>query len=133
MYNNKYFIYLRTRKLVQRIQNCARYCFPVPRHSHITHVLNRNDLLNMSSRYTYYFASLLFGVVIGQEPPYLYSKLKFSQRAIKIAPRLMCPRYKTAFRGSYRNATKCWNNLPPPIKNSKSLTSFKHRLRIFFY
>jgi hypothetical protein len=124
----------RTRKLVQRIQNaCARYCFPVPRRSHITPVLNRNDLLNMSARYTYHFASLLFGVVIRQEPSYLYKKLKFSQRAIRITPRLMCPRYRTAaFRGSFRYAaTKCWNNLPPPIKNSKSLTSFKHRLRIF--
>ncbi|KAL0870360.1 hypothetical protein ABMA27_005370 [Loxostege sticticalis] len=62
----------RTRKVIQRIQNaCARYCFPVSRRSHITPILNRNNLLNMSSRYTLHFASLLFGVIKKQEPPYL--------------------------------------------------------------
>lgn len=126
----------RTKRMLQRIQNaCARFCFPVPRRSHITPFLNRNNLLNMSARRKLHIASLLFEVIKSQEPAYLYNKLNFSQRRVRIAPRLMCCQHRTAaFRGSFRYAaTKCWNNLPPPIRNCRSTSTFKHLLKNFLF
>lgn len=124
----------RTEKMLQRIQNaCARFCFPIPRRAHVTPFLNQNQLLNMSARRTLHFASLLFGVVINEKPPYLFKKLKFAQCKTRFAVRLICPQHQTAaFRGSFRYAaTKCWNNLPPPIRNSKSAASFKRSLQLY--
>lgn len=120
--------------MLQRIQNaCARFCFPIPRRAHVTPILNQNQLLKMSARRTLHFASLLFGVVINEKPPYLFKKLKFAQCKTRFAVRLICPQHQTAaFRGSFRYAaTKCWNNLPPPIRNSKSAASFKRSLQVY--
>lgn len=122
----------RTKKLIQRIQNaCTRFCFPIPRRSHVTPYLNEKGFLNMSARRSLHFATLLFGIVTDRKPLYLYEKLNFSDRLVRAATRLTCPRHSTAaFRGSFRyTATKCWNNLPPPIRNSKTLNIFKRNLR----
>lgn len=122
----------RSQKLIQRIQNaCARFCFPVPRRSHISPFLNSNNLLNMDARRNLHFATLLFGIITTKQPSYLYNKLTFSTRHIRHAIRLICPSHRTAaFRGSFRYAaTKCWNNLPPPIRNSKTIHSFKISLK----
>lgn len=118
----------RTKKMIQRIQNaCARFCFPIARRAHITPFLEQNNLLNMTARRNLHFASLLFGVIHSKKPSYLYDKLNFSKRNIRINSLLLCPRYRTAaFRGSFQYAaTKCWNNLPPPVRNAKSLFTFK--------
>ena len=124
----------RTRRLMQRIQNaCARFCFAIPRRSHVTPYLNRHHLLNMDARRTLHMSTLLFGVIEKQEPIYLYEKIGFLRGKVRGAPRLMCPQHKTtAFRGSFRYAaTKCWNNLPPPIRSCKSVTSFKRQVKQF--
>lgn len=124
----------RTKKALQRIQNaCARFCFPIPRRAYISPYLNKFNLMNMHSRRHLHFATLLFGVINNKEPSYLYEKLKFSQRAIRHASRLTVQKHNgAAFRGSFRfAATKCWNDLPPPIRNSKSLFTFKLHLRNF--
>lgn len=119
---------VRTKKIIQRIQNsCARFCFTIPRRAHITPYLNSNNLLNMESRRALHFASLLFGVIQKQQPSYLYNKLKFCNRQSRIPLRMVCPsHHSSAFRGSFRYcATKCWNNIPPPIRQSPSIGSFK--------
>ena len=118
----------RTKRLIQRVQNsCARYCFPIPRRHHVTPYLNRSGLLNMDSRRLLHFASLLFGLIKNRSPSYLYDKLSFTKRRSRITDRLICPLHKTAaFRGSFRySATKCWNNIPPPIRDSSSVNTFK--------
>jgi hypothetical protein len=122
----------RTKKLLQRVQNaCVRYCFSVPRYSHITPYLNQSGLLNMASRRALHFATLLFGVVRTGQPDYLYNKLQFSHRPTRLASLLLCPPHRTsAFRGSFRfAAAKCWNDLPPPIRNCNSVSTFKTKLR----
>jgi hypothetical protein len=124
----------RTRRIIQRIQNaCARFCFPVPRRSHITPYLNCHNMMNMDARRNLHFATLLFGVIKSKQPAYLHQKLVFSQRHIRQAPRLICPlHHSAAFRGSFRfAATKCWNDLPPPIRNSCTKVTFKLRLKKF--
>ena len=122
----------RTKKLIQRVQNaCARFCFHIPRRAHVTPYLNANKLMNMESRRLLHFSSLLFGIIKFKKPIYLFRKLDFSERLLRLASRLICPRHSTAaFRGSFRySATKCWNNIPPPIRNATSVNSFKDKYK----
>ena len=123
----------RTKRVIQRIQNaCARFCFPIPVRGHVTPYLVHHSVMSMANRRRLHYATLLFGVIKKQRPIYLYEKLSFSNRPIRGAPRLLCPCNTTAaFRGSFRYAaTKCWNDLPPPIKNSSSVDIFKKQLKI---
>ena len=121
-----------TKRLIQRVQNaCARFCFSIPSRAHVTPYLNNGNLLNMASRLSLHFACLLFGVVKTGTPEYLFDKISFSQRLVRTASRLIVPQHKTsAFRGSFRYAaTKCWNNIPPPVRNCTSFWSFKNMYR----
>lgn len=127
----------RTEKLIQRVQNaCARFCFHIPPRTHVTPFLNSSNLLKMKARRLLHLATLLFGVVSGRIPPYLYSKLKWVQDESLYQKRtcthvFVTPRHKSmAFRGSFRfAASRCWNDLPPPIRALKTVTSFKFALK----
>lgn len=122
----------RTKVLIQRLQNaCARFCYPIPRRSHVTPFLNQGGLLKMEARRTLHLASLLFGIIKHKQPSFLYSKLIFPRAQERLALGLIYPRHRTAaFRGSFRYAaTKCWNNLPPPVRKSTSLFIFKRKLK----
>lgn len=124
----------RTKKLIQRVQNaCARFCFPIPRRAHVSPYINRSGLLNMDSRYKYHFASLLFGIIKHRKPCYLFEKLNFSQRPVRTVCKLAYTQHTTAaFRGSFRHAaTKCWNDIPPPIRNSQSRNCFKINFKAY--
>ncbi|CAG4971111.1 unnamed protein product [Colias eurytheme] len=127
----------RSKNAIQRVQNaCARFCWDVPPRSHITPYLMEAGCLKMESRRRLHLASLLFGVVMTKAPKYLYDKLAWMGEGSVYATRssfckLAIPRSVTAaFRGSFKySATKCWNNLPPPILNSISLNSFKQKYK----
>ena len=127
-----------TKHLVQRVQNaCCRFCFSVPKRSHITPFLNKASMLNMASRRRMHLASLMFDVVTFGKPEYLRSKLRFPHCDDAYGSRaarqpLIVPGHRTAaFEGSFRyQATKCWNNIPPPLRELTSKSSFKKNLRI---
>lgn len=127
----------RTQRTVQRVQNaCCRFCFNIPPRSHITPFLNNMSLLNMESRRLLHLGGLVFDVIKFRKPEYLHSKLNFvcdnwSLRSVRSA--LLYHNHKTAaFRGSFRySATKCWNNIPPPIRNVKTKYSFKIHFKKF--
>lgn len=129
----------RTQKLVQRVQNaCARFCFAIPLRGHVTPFLNKHFLLKMKSRRKLHLACLLFGVLNRKTPAYLYDKLTWmTNRQMlsgrRCAPQLSTPHHRTAaFRGSFRYAaTKCWNNIPPPIRTLTSTHGFKIKLKRF--
>lgn len=115
----------RTERLIQRVQNaCARFCFTVPPRAHITPFLNRANLLKMAPRRNLHLATLLFGVILSNQPEYLFRKLKWAHEARKYHTRasqylILTPQHKTvAFRGSFRfAASHCWNSLPPPLRD----------------
>lgn len=128
-------LYGYTKKTLQRLQNsCVRFCYNVPRRAHITPFLKEGNLLNMEYRRALHLACLLFGIVNAKSPPYLYNKLTFSKRD-RLATRLVCPRHSTAaFRGSFRySATKCWNNIPPPLQSSQTLESFRRNYKKYIF
>lgn len=129
----------RTINVIQRVQNaCARYCFHVPPRTHITPFLNSSSLLKMKERRDLHLATLLFGIILHKNPPYLYSKLSWASECGRY-PKRACsylifrtPSHKTvAFRGSFRfAASRCWNVLlPPPLRSLKTVGSFKAQLK----
>lgn len=129
-------LYQKTQKTIQRVQNaCVRYCFHVPPRSHVTPFLNSANILKMEARQKLHLATLLFGVINLRKPLYLYEKLTWHQSrraAIRRVPPLplIVQKFKgsAAFKGSFRYeyaATKCWNNIPPPIRNCKVRFTFK--------
>ncbi|KAL0832519.1 hypothetical protein ABMA28_000732 [Loxostege sticticalis] len=126
----------RTSRLVQRVQNaCARFCFVVPPRSHITPFLNAANMLKMEARRQLHLATLLFGVINMARPRYLYEKLEWAARR----PRRMCtnifvtPKHRTvAFRGSFRfAASRCWNDLPPPLRALQTKDTFRKHLKAY--
>lgn len=127
----------RTQKIIQRVQNaCARFCFDIPLRAHVTPYLNKKFILKMKHRRKLHLACLLFGVLKYNEPSYLYEKLSWcssrrSYESRQCAPQLSTQRHKTAaFRGSFRYAaTKCWNNIPPPIRNLQHVQLFSIKLK----
>lgn len=128
----------KTKRLIQRVQNaCCRYCFNVPPRSHITPFLNNASMLNMESRRKLHLASLMFDVFNFKSPDYLFAKLKFPRNGElrTLRPPLEVHRHKTvAFTGSFRySATKCWNNIPPPIRKLKSKHTFKIKIKTFLF
>lgn len=126
-------LYKKTQCLIQRVQNaCARYCFHIPPRTHVTPFLNSANLLKMEARQKLYLGVLLFGVIKTRNPPYLYYKLTWRQSRHTGSIRetsvpLSVPRHRSAaFRGSFKfAATKCWNDLPPPLRACKSKNKFK--------
>ncbi|XP_060810695.1 uncharacterized protein LOC132904396 [Amyelois transitella] len=130
----------KTQRLIQRIQNaCARFCFNIPPRSHISPYLIRATMLNMETRRQLHLASLMFGVMKFHKPNYLFSKLIFfrfrgrSGPCRSTRPILSVQPHKTvAFEGSFRHqATRCWNDIPPPIRLLSSIYSFKKNLKSF--
>lgn len=127
----------RTERAVQRVQNsCLRFCQNIPRRAHITPYLNKSNILNMSNRRTLKLASTVFSLKQTGVPPYLARKLMWKQpRTAKglrtQSDRTLLPMIRLqAFRGSFRYAaSKCWNDLPPPVRDSKSLEIFKKRCK----
>lgn len=130
----------RSHRQLQRVQNaCARFCYRIPPRSHVTPFLNDANCLKMSLRQDLMLACLLFDTIKTQTPIYLHEKLVWAKNrdchSVR-APRTLVLQALThrtaAFRGSFRyQATKCWNNIPPPIRLQQSKTNFKNKLRLY--
>jgi hypothetical protein len=128
----------KSKRLIQRVQNaCARFCFNIPSRAHVTPFLNKHNILKMQHRRKLHLACLLFGVIKYEAPKYLFEKLSGSRLRGKrqCGIQLLTPRHASAaFRGSFRYvATKCWNNIPPPIRNLQNVHSFKSKLKMFLF
>lgn len=127
----------RTERLVQRVQNaCARFCFRIPPRTHVTPFLNSSHLLKMKARVKLHLATLLFGIVNNKVPSYLFQKLQRVQEYSRYTRRdcthvFITPRHKlVSFRGSFRfAASRCWNDLPPPVRALKTLNTFRIRFK----
>lgn len=114
----------KTERVIQRIQNaCVRFCVNIPRRSHVTPYINELKLLKMAARRKLHLANLLFATVRLQNPEYLFKKLTWkdvnSKHGLRsmVCPLLVPMHRTTAFRGCFKfAATRCWNDLPPPLR-----------------
>lgn len=127
-----------SQKLIQRVQNsCARYCFRIPPRTHITPYLNKFGILKMEARQKLYLACLMFDVLQTRKPEYLYQKIHWSRPVRGNTLRSVSnnvidiPKHRTtAFRGGFRyRACKCWNNIPPPLRDIKHKMRFKREYK----
>lgn len=125
----------RSQRLIQRVQNaCARYSFNIIPRCHVTPFLNSSNILNMKNRQKLFMACFLFDLINSKNPDYLYTKLDWRVRyrnPVRVVTDVLNipPHRTTAFRGSFKYAaTKCWNNIPPPLKSLRNKFSFKKSL-----
>lgn len=131
----------RTKSLIQRVQNaCVRYCFRIPSRAHVSPYINDARMVKMEYRRQLHLATLLFGVIQNKAPIYLYNKLSWVRANNNYATRassyrLSVPAHRTAaFRGSFRYAaTKCWNNLPPPLRILKNVHTFRSKYKLYLF
>lgn len=130
-----------SKRMIQRVQNaCGRFCFNIPPRTHVSPFLNKASILNMESRRRLHLAILMFDLMKFKNPEYLYDKLNFrkfhtqygSGDGRSIRPLLASHVHRTvAFTGSFRyQATKCWNNIPPPMRQLTSKYTFKNNIKI---
>lgn len=126
-----------SKRLIQRVQNaCCRFCFNIPPRTHVTPFLNKAGLLNMSARRELHLATVVYDLIKFKHPDYLFKKLVWSSSRNPYKTRassylLIVKKHKTtAFRGSFRyQATKCWNNIPPPLRKPMSKSFFRLKLK----
>lgn len=132
----------RTKNLIQRVQNaCIRYCFKIPPRAHVSPYLNNARIMRMKYRRQLHFATLLFGVIKNKTPIYLYNKLSWSNESNRSyqtrasSYMLNVPSHRTAaFRGSFRYAaTRCWNNIPPPLRILKAIKTFNIKYKKYLF
>ncbi|XP_063377522.1 uncharacterized protein LOC134664707 [Cydia fagiglandana] len=129
----------KTSHRIQKVQNsCARFSERLGRRDRITPALNQLNSLKMSARRRVHLACATFRVLARQTSRALADKLRRAAAADSARPRralhallLVPPEYRAAaFRGSFRYAaTKCWNDIPPPVREAKSIQQFKSRLK----
>lgn len=124
----------KTYKMLQRVQNaCIRYCLTVPPRTHVTPFINKAGILKIEARMKLHLSVLLFGVVKTHKPAYLFTELSWRNSLRRCTAPLLTPPYRTTkFRGCFKYmATKCWNNIPPPIRDLINKHTFKLRFRLY--
>lgn len=123
-----------TAMAIQRVQNaCLRFCFNIPRRKHVTPYMNAKGIINMSARRELHYACLTQRVIWSKCPDYLFEKLTwkrdFSRSNLRSVSSnmLQIPAHKsTRFKGCFKlQASKIWNDLPPPLRIKMTVQSFK--------
>lgn len=122
-------------KKIQNVQNsCIRYALNMRKYDHIIpQTLNRLRILNMENRRILHLLTTTFKILHDQSPEYLFEKLIASSKSHSHSTRnhlLIIPKHSSTARSSSFSilAPKLWNSLPPVIKKTKLVTSFKTRI-----
>ena len=127
-------------KKVQKIQNlCLRFIFNIKKRQqwHSSELLKNLNWLSMKDRRTLNGLSLLFKTLDGKGPDYLKDMFtlvsEVSERNTRIYPRnIYIPNehYSAIHHKSFRlHIPKIWNSLPVNFKNSKSISTFKKKVK----
>lgn len=126
---------------LQRVQNtAARIITRTSRHSHITPVLKELHWLPIKHRVQYKTLLLVFKALNQQAPIYITNMLKVYHPARKLRSQnslmLVIPQTKSVTYGQrhfYRAAPFLWNSLPSDIREAQTLSSFKSKLKTYFF
>ena len=124
---------------LQRIQNTAVHLITgTKRYKHIKSALWKLHWLPVESRIIFKVLLIIFKIIHGLCPAYLSSLLQLYQlqRSLRSSSKLLftVPTVNSASYGERAfsfSAPILWNNLPDPIKNTISLSSFKSALKTF--
>ena len=126
---------------LQRIQHtAARLITGTKRYEHIKPALRKLHWLPVESRIIFKVLLITFKIIHGLCPAYLSSLLQLyqPQRSLRSSSKLLftVPTVNSATYGERAfsfSAPILWNNLPDPIKNTTSLSSFKSALKTFLF
>jgi hypothetical protein len=122
---------------LQRIQNsAARIITRTKKNDHITPHLMDLHWLPITKRIEFKILTLVYQCLNNLAPSYLCSLVKVQHpvRTLRssVAPTLVVPKSKLKSYGdrAFENAApKLWNSLPPVVRNSETLESFKSALK----
>lgn len=125
---------------IQKIQNlCLKFIFNIQKREHwsSSQLLKEINWLSMSDRRTLNGLSLLFKILHGQAPDYLRDMFtqisEVSERNTRTYPgNIYLPNehLSAIHRKSFRYAIPiAWNNLPVDVKESKTLSVFKKKIK----
>ena len=128
----------KNKESLQKLQNsCNRYCYGLKKFDHVSAYYQEAGWLKLEQRFFVHLCTLIYKIDKFHQPIYLYNKLiKGSDIHLGVTRHnsLYCvPRHSTAlFLHTFTyNAVKTFNSLPPIIKTSSTVASFKKHLNEF--
>ena len=117
---------------IQRIQNTlARVVTNTSKFEHITPILKKLHWLPIKQRIDYKLCLLTYKTLQIQQPTYLYNSLSFPSHSLSTRSSdssvLSIPYVRTSLgkRAFSVIAPRLWNSLPPDIRNSLSVSTFR--------
>ena len=121
-------------KSLNVLQNSTiRYIFNLGHYDHVSNFRKSLNWLEIGDRFKFNSTCFLFKILLFQYPDFLFSKLKY-----RIPPRELRPKFKELevpthhckpYSSSFLVSTGLyWNTLPPSIRLSSSLNTFKNNL-----
>ena len=148
-YCNSLYICLpavQTNKLQKLINAATRYIFNITgkkRFQHITPYLKELHFLPCKYRVSYKICLLVYKCIYYNSPPYLTELINIRQpnvnRLLRKDNDKLLLSYMPFERQNYRSrglscvAPSLWNGLPLQIRNSKSITEFKTKLKTYYF
>ncbi len=128
-------------KPLQMIQNAAvRMVFNKPKRAHVTPLFISLHWLPVAARIKFKTQMLAYRTTTGSAPAYFYSLLRIyiPSRSLRSASerRLVVPSQrgsKSLSRTFSFTVPGWWNDLPTPIRNADSLTTFKRWLKTHLF
>lgn len=132
-------LWIKTESAIQRVQNaCIRFCYSIPRRANIRPYLAKKGILNMKDRRELHIACITQKILWNKKPEYLFERFTWAKDShdrhtrSKFTNCLAIPNHKTkGFKGCLKyQASKIWNNLPPPFRVKISSITFKKKVKI---
>ena len=125
---------------LQRIQNSlARVITNTSKYQHITPTLKKLHWLPIKQRIDYKLCLLTYKTLTNQQPTYLYNSLSFPSHSVSTRSSdslvLSIPYVRSSLgkRAFSVIGPRLWNSLPPDIRNSNSLPTFRSRLKTHLF
>ena len=130
---------------LQRVQNtCARLICNLPKFAHVTPLIRDLHWLPVRQRIEFKMLVIVFKALNGQAPRYINELLHFkcqthghNLRSTQDTSLLQVPQIRTKVtlgdRSFFCAAPKLWNKLPVDIRKSKTLDSFKSKVKTYLF
>ena len=116
------------------LQNSAkRYIFNLGYYDHVSDFRKSLDWLEISDRLKFNSTCFLFKILLFQHPDFIFSKLKYWILPRELRPKFkeleIPPHHTKLYSSSFLIGTGVyWNTLPPVIRLSSLLNTFKNNL-----
>lgn len=119
---------------LQRVQNaCIRFVYDIKKYDHISGYYKSNNILKLEHRRRYHCLSLIYKIINFSSPSYLANVELLTSSRFQEQKLCSIPKSRSVFLNkSFTVSTaKLWNNLPPYVRNCRTLKLFKKRLLNF--